>query len=231
MGLFWQFFSFERERWDAAFNGKIPDARKHFAASAVWDHVNDDLPDPESEAKQYLDALWKFAPPKVVDLAERIAHHGISYEGLSRDSAALLDSMVVGFFCPEGLASLLDYTVEHKQGVSPKAIGELLSRSQSARVGGFLGMGGKVCGGMPITLAQCLGTGRRFGTHEVPNEKDKYFVLDDEEVRLLLSEVSGLLAVEREWKTPEFERVVRDELLPALERAAAGGRYLAGRYT
>ena len=231
MGAFWQLFSFEQRRWNALFDGGVPDAKEQFAASATWDHVDGDLPDPEKEPKRYLEALWKAARPMVVEMAEHMARNGISYRGLTPDKAALLDAMVVGFFCPEGLKSLLHYTVEHRHGLSPRAVSELLSRSRPARVGGFLGIGGKVSMGQPINLAPWLATGRRYGTNDPPSSSDKYFIFTAAEVRELLSEVSGLLAVDRKWQIPEFEQDIRSELLPALEHASLGSLSLAGRYT
>ncbi|MFO1216610.1 MAG: hypothetical protein U1E72_18685, partial [Burkholderiaceae bacterium] len=231
MGMFWQFFSFDPQRWEALVTGQVPDAKKYFAASATWDQVDDDFPDPEEQPKQYLDALWKSAQPEVAAMAQHIALNGISYRGLTTASAALLDSMVVGFFCREGLESVLHFTIEHKDGLSPKAVSELLSRSQPARTGGFLGFGSKVSLGQPVNLSPWLATGRRNGTNDAPTPDDKYFIFSGSEARELLTEVTGLLAIDRQWQTPEFERHIRRELLPAIERAAGANLCLAGRYT
>ena len=231
MGMFYQYFSIEPQRWNALFNGSIPNAKKHFAASATWGHVEVDLPDPETQKSEYLNTLWNLASPNIVALAEHVSQHGISYRGLSEESASLLDSMIAGFFCQEGLESVLKYTVEHSNGLSQYAIEELLSRSLTKKVGGILGLGSRVSFGQPVKLAQWLKTGRRFGTSEPPNPEDKYFFLESDEIEVMLSEVRALLAVDRNWKTKNFESAVRKELLAALEKTSAEKKYLFARYT
>ncbi|MFL6659383.1 MAG: hypothetical protein ACJ8GW_14990, partial [Massilia sp.] len=179
----------------------------------------------------YLDAVWRNAPPHIVAITEHVARYGISYSKLATDDAALLDATVVGFFCPEGLEPILPYTDEHLEGLSPQAVDELLSRDAPVRRGGFLGFGGKVEPGFPVTLANFLATGRRHGTTELPDPQHKYFIFNQEEVRRVLEEVSGLLAVQGRWRTPAFEAHICAELLPALQRAAKNNLMLAGRYT
>jgi len=229
---FWEYFSFRQERWDAIFGGGLPGADRHVVASATWDDLptwddeGTEFPDPSDDLEAYLDAVCLQAPERVVRMARRICASGISYKGLDRCEAAELDSMIVGFFCLEGLEALLQYKIEHRNGLHGSVLAELLSRARPS--GGFLGMGSKE--GFPVSLATAFNTGRRIGTTQAPDSSGVYFVLRTSEVPLALQEVDALLALDRPWRTPEFRDAIDEELRGALVRARDGGLCLAGRW-
>jgi hypothetical protein len=230
MGMFWQYFSFEPKKWKALFDGSAPRAKKYFV-TGTWDSLDPNLPDPEEQTEEFLNFVWKTAPRDIVQIAEHLARNGPTYRGLTGPQSKILDSMFTGIFSPEGAEPLLRFTHEHQAGLAQRAVVELLSRAEPARVGGILGVGGRVSIGQPVLLARFLSTGRRCGSDEPPSPEDMYFVFEPAEIPQVLNEVGGLLAVDRPWKTAEFEQSVREELLPALRRAAEARRYLAGRYT
>src|SRR5262245_59629318 len=129
MGMFWQYFSFKEERWNAIFGGGLPGAARHVVASAAWDDPEAEFADQSENLEAYLDAVNSRASEEVVRMANRICARGISYDDLDREDAALLDSMIVGFFCPEGLAILLEYKIEHWEGLHAGVVSDLLSRA------------------------------------------------------------------------------------------------------
>lgn len=228
MGMFWQYFSFAEARWNAIFGGGMPGAERHVIASAVWDSFLDaDLPDPAIDLEAYLDAVNRMAPEPVRRLAKRICTSGISYDGLGREEAAALDSMIVGFFCTEGLETLLEFKIEHWDGLHGNLTADLLSRSKPR--GSFFGIGGQK--GFPVTLATMFDRGRRIGSHERPTSDGLYFLLSPGEISLALREVEGLLALDRPWRSPEFREEIEKELRGALLKANDGKRCLAGRWT
>ena len=227
MGMFWQYFSFEEKRWNAIFGGGLPGAARHVIASAAWEDPEVEFPDPSEDLEAYLDAVNSRAPEEVVRIANRICSRGISYDDLDREEATLLDSMIVGFFCREGLETLLEYKIEHWNGLHAGVVADLLSRAQ--RRGGFLGIGARK--GFPISLAGIFESGRRIGTAQRPDIDGLYFMLSTREVPLALQEVDGLLAVERPWRLPEYRAFVEEELRRALVRARESGSCLAGRWT
>ena len=229
MGSFWQLYSYEPHQWSAIFSGGAPEAKKHLV-SGVWDGGEAELPDPEVNLSGYLDALWESAPSGLCELAERVARDGISYRGLSSEDAGLLDSMVVGAFTAEGLEPWLKCRVEHDMGLSLREIDELLSRRETVRVGGILGFGGVVSVGHPTAVVQWLRAGRRYRTSETTAPEARYVIFDHEEAKAGISDLAGLLAVDRAWKPPEFEASIRHELLGALERAVAANRHFAATY-
>ena len=147
MSSFWQYFSFPRERWDAIFGGGLPGADRHVVASATWDDLptwddeGTEFPDPSDDLDAYLDAVYRQASEHVVSMARRICTLGISYDGLDKREAAELDSMIVGFFCIEGLEALLQYKIEHWNGLHAVVVAELLSRARPS--GGLLDIGSK----------------------------------------------------------------------------------------
>ena len=231
MGSFWQLFSYEPQRWNAIFSGEVPAAKKHLVAG-IWDGGEVELPDPEVDPIGYLNGLWETAPPSTAELAERITSNGISYQGLSGEQANVLDSMVVAAFTHEGLEPLLNSSVEQADaGLALREIDELLSRRELARVGGFLGFGGKTSVGYPTSVMQWFLSGRRYGTSEPTGKGARYVILGRDEVKEALRDVEGLLAVHRAWKTPEFEMSIRKELLPALQRVVASNKHFAATYS
>lgn len=229
MAAFWQFFSFEQQRWDAMFHGGLPTAERWIAAAMCWDDFEEDPPDVHEDPQGYLDAAWALASPEVRQEAHELANGGPVYCGLDAAAASRLDAIVTGFFAPEGLWEVLGGTLETADiGIAQRAMMELLSRAEPVRQGGFLGFGGRESPGFPVTMARLLVDGRRLGTQAPTDMANLYFVLAPDEVPRLLREVSGLLAVDRPWKEPEFRLSIVESLVGALERAGSAGRMLAG---
>lgn len=231
MSAFWQYFSFPQARWTALFDGSRPDASRRLVASAYWESVEGAVPDPEADPAGYLDAVYQQAPSALRDLAGRLSTRGFDYAGATPAEARRLDSMVVGFFCPEGLEDVLGYRIEGTDGLASRAVDELLARSRPQRRGGLFGLGARVQPGHPVTLAPFLASGRRIGTATPPYIEDRYFLFDPGEVPVVLAEVDALLALDRPWATDDFRLAVLREVRAALAAAAARGDCLAGRYT
>jgi hypothetical protein len=67
VSMFWQYFSFRQERWDAIFGGGLPGAERHVVASATWDDLPEwddkgtEFPDPSENLEAYLDAVYRQA--------------------------------------------------------------------------------------------------------------------------------------------------------------------------
>lgn len=231
MGAFWQYFSFPRARRDALFDGSMPRAAGELVASAYWEKAQGDLPDPDDDRAGYLAAVNAQAPAELRDLAVRLAQKGFDYAAASPAEARRLDSLVCGFFCPEGLEQVLGYRIEGQDGLAQAALDELLGRAAAWSGGGFLGFGARRVAATPVTLAPFLGTGRRIGTNARPHVEHRYFLFDPGEVKVALGEVDALLAVDRPWAVDEFRQSVIDEVRAGLAAAAARGDCLAARYS
>lgn len=231
MGAFWQFFSFPKARWDSLFDGTMPDAAAELVASAYWEQVEGDMPDPDADHAGYLAAVSAQAPAELRDLAARLARQGFEYAAASPAEARRLDRLVCGFFCPEGLEQVLGYRIEGRNGLAQAAVDELLGRAGAWSHGGVFGFGARRVAPTPVTLAPFLRTGRRIGTTAPPHIEHRYFLLDPGEVKVALGEVEALLAVDRPWVVDEFRQAVIDELRAALAAAAARSDCLAARYS
>lgn len=231
MGAFWQFYSFPKARWDALFDGSMPDAAAELVASAYWEQVDGDVPDPEEDHAGYLAAVNAQAPADLRDLASRLAQNGFDYAAAAPAQARRLDSLVCGFFCPEGLEPVLGYRTEGRDGLAQAAVDELLGRAAAWSGGGFLGLGARRVAATPVTLAPFLRTGRRIGTTAPPHVEHRYFVFDPGEVQVALREVDALLAVDRPWAVDEFRQAVIGEVRAGLAAAAGRGECLAARYS
>jgi hypothetical protein len=114
MSTRWNFHSFAGPRWDAVFGGGLPGAEDHVIQSVTWDRT-----------------IWKDEQVPI-GLAQTIVRNGISYDGLSAQEADLLDAIIVGFFCPEGLEDLLGLEYESPDGLSMAVVEALVERAAEA---------------------------------------------------------------------------------------------------
>jgi hypothetical protein len=231
MSMSWQYFSFNEQRWRDLFGGGSSHAERTVICSAVWDaFCDEDLPDREEHFEQYVDALVDLAPRKTVELCKKICKDGISYVGLPADEAALLDQIVVGFFCPEGLEDALGYSYEHRNGLRSDVIEALRTRASPKKTAGLFGLGRKSVAAVELLSSSPIFSGRRYGSNQTPVE-EIYFILSSEEVPLALAEIKVLLLSDEPWKQPDFKEAIEEELIQALESAHKQGRALAGRFT
>jgi hypothetical protein len=231
MSMAWQYFSFDEWRWHDLFGGGMPAADRAVISSAVWDDcLDEDLPDPEDDYEKYVDALIARAPSDVLNLCKRICRDGISYSGISEKEAALLDRVIVGFFCPEGLEAALGFSYESKDGLRWSAIEALHSRAKPKERGGLFSFAKRHASKAESQSVAPVLWGRRYGTNEKPVD-EIYFVLSAKEVPLVLAEVKALLANGDPWSQPALKASIEDELVQALESANRQGRALAGRFS
>jgi hypothetical protein len=223
MGMFWQFFAFEQKRWDAVFGGGYPKAEKLVIASAIAQREeNLDLDfDPEKPG-EWLDTLDERCPDDVREIAHRFCTEGVSYAGLSGDDLAMVDEWIVGWFSPEGLENPLEYRIVHRDGMSNRAVRELLGRAKP----GFFGKLEKV-----IPQLSAFDKGRRFGSTSAPVLEVPYFIYNTEQAAQALKECEGLIAASAPWRTPGFRAEVETELLPGLRSAVEAQQWFAARYT
>src|SRR5262245_56065176 len=185
MASFWTFYAFEQSRWDRIFGGGYPQAAKWVIASATAQRVeNLDLDYDETKPDPWLDTLEKRAPPHIKRIAETICKHGVSYAGLDERDAAELDGMVPGWFSPEGLENALAYRMVYRNGLSPKAVAEMLDRARP----GFFGFLRDLATVIPQLSA--FEKGRRFGDSapSLTQFGSRYFIYTTEQAVAALGE-------------------------------------------
>lgn len=229
MGMFWNYSSFPRERWESVFGGGA-NAEKQVVASYMWYRLDGTEPDLDPDSDEWLNAVVSQAPTRITQLAGELCRKGFSYENRSKDEAATLDSMVTGFFCPEGIEDLLEAEVVGGDGIKPFVLEELLSRGKGERRGGFLGIGGTTVPSIATQLAQFLVSGRRINSRDPPTSENQYVVFWEDEVPRVRAEVELLLQRQKPWSHAEFEQELRSNVLAALVAAESSRRCLFGRY-
>lgn len=213
MSMNWSFYSFSKERWHAIFGGGLDGAEAEVVQSATWDE------DAYSESKRKVMAR----------LARSIVRNGIIYAGLSRSEARLLDGMIQGFFCPEGLKELLGFEYESPEFVRMSLVETLLARSARLRHGPsflrrLLGQGNMSA--QPIL--PLLLTGRRLNGSGKPREP--YLILSRDEIARMHDEVLEAISAIAVWPAPGLEESAHKCLLDVLARVHRKERWLAARY-
>jgi hypothetical protein len=214
MPMNWSFYSLSKERWDAIFGGGLDGAEAEVVQSATWDE----------------DAFSKSERQVVARLARSIVRNGISYTGLSRSEARLLDDIIQGFFCPEGLKDLLGFEYESPDFVSMSLVETLLARSAHLRhepsfLRRLLGMGGSVSAQPMLPL---LLTGRRLNGSGKPREP--YLLLSPDEIARMHEEVLEAISEIAVWPGPGWEESARKCLLDVLARVHRKQKWFAARY-
>src|SRR6185295_15464579 len=230
MGMFWNYRSFPRERWKRIFGGGAEEAVKHVLASYMWDRLDGTEPDFDSDREGWLKAVVHQAPQHIVELAGDICRSGFSYRNRSKEEAALLDDMMVGFFSPEGIEDLLEAEYVGGDGIKAFILEELLARGQAEKRGGLFGLGGTTVPGIPTESSRFIVGGRRVDSSERPKEEAQYLIFWDDEVPKVRAEIELLLRQNRPWSHAEFDAEVRKTILAALSEVESSGRCLFGRY-
>lgn len=230
MGMFWNYYTVSRDSWESVFGGKSTASIKHVLASYMWDRLDGNEPDIETDREAWLQALIQQAPRPIIKLVTDLCENGFSYAQRSAEEAGILDELVSGFFAAEGLADVLNIRSEGGDGIKSFILEELLKRSLPVKTGGFLGFGGKQQPGTAIELLPFIVSGRRVGNNERPCQESQYFVFWENELPQLRSEIELLLRQNRPWSHPGFEAVVKDNILAAVISAESSNRILFGRY-
>lgn len=148
----------------------------------------------------------------ISDLARRILHEGINYQGMPRRDAEELDQVISIALGPEGLWTELELEAESVEGFSPKLAEEMLRRAADGQFD-------------PHVLPALL-RGRRYGTNELI--ECRYCVLDTTEVARLAQEVRTILELPGEWSVQEAQAQVIDGLLYPCEYVSRKQKGLAG---
>ena len=191
MSWLWHFYSYSQPAFDAYLGGGRAGAVEEVVDAVAWDG-------------------WAWADPVVIRrLAERVAHRGISYAGLTRHEAECLDELIPALFAPEGLAAQWDVVPESPDGLHPSVVQEMMRRAAGAAL-------------LPILLS-----GRRYGAVEPC--ACGYCLLSSSEAEQMAAEAERTLASTRAWSGAWVPGVVRDCLLDPLRSAFAKGRTLIGK--
>jgi hypothetical protein len=193
MSQSWRFCSYSQPRLNAMLGGGEPNAADQLTEAVMWD------------AETWRD------PSLLQRTAERIAHDGINYAGLSRQEAECLDQMLPIVFSPEGLSKQLEVEPESPDGLYPLVVQELLT---TIRHEGH------------ASRLRVLLNGRRFGATDVSN--CGYCFLSLHDCELLLAEVRHALSGRPRWSQRSFPEVVEESLVGPLQSAITKGRPIFG---
>lgn len=225
MSSYWQYYLINENTWNSVFGGGNEEAKRLvLTAVAPWSISTADAA-PQNEQAYLSDTI-----EELKDFVDQVCNYGISYQNLSESDSDLMDKLIINCLNSEGSRSLLNPIVAHKEGIRPFVLEELLSRSKDINIGGFFSLGSKLNKGFPVSLAKHLVEGRRIDSESKPDHMFKYFLLSPDEVLIVLSEIEGLLSINRLWSHPDIESSIRDDLVTAIENAKSRGLCLAGIY-
>jgi hypothetical protein len=146
-------------------------------------------------------------------LAQKLARQGISYANLSPREAEAVDQVLAVAFGPEGLWTELELESESAQGLSTKAVDELLKRAQMHNIS--------------IELLPALKKGRRCSSTDL-TPSCHYVLFDRNEVPKVAAEVRSLLDSKEPWSSPALQSEIMDGLLMVFEYVARKNKALAG---
>jgi hypothetical protein len=201
MSRMWSFCSFDYSRWQSIFGGGAEDAERSVVESVTW------------ETEIYGTKVYEDLDA-AVRIARQIVKSGFSYEGLSPAEAIILDEIVMGFFCDEGLKDCLGFDYESPDFLHLSWVKELISCGDGAR----------------LPFLNLLTAGRRFNGKGAPDQDFQYLILIPDEVSQFRSEVLSLLESPAPRPDPELRLLMRERLLAVLESVIAKNRCLAGRH-
>ena len=225
--MHWDFYSFSWERWSGIFGGGLSGAAEQVVESATWD----------------VGACKDLAV--VERIARDIVANGLSYEGLSEDEQTVLDNIVTGFFCPEGLEELLGFEYESDEGIHPSCTDMLIDRAwadQSRPPTPRVGLLKRLFGhtepavdrpsrqGKPdieLNVLPAFRNGRRLNGSGKPSEP--YCILSPQEVVQLRQEIETLLDLPKPWPKPDLESALRNDFLAPVQSIESKGAWLAAR--
>lgn len=146
-------------------------------------------------------------------IANKIAHKGINYQGLNPRDAEAMDQVVSLAIGPEGLWGELEMENESGQPLSSRAVEELLKRAEANKV--------------PVELLPALKRGRRFGSMDL-NSNCNYVIFDRAEVTKLAQEIRTLVDLPKPWSSPAMQQEVSDGLLFVFEYVTRKKKSVAG---
>ncbi len=214
MSMRWSFQSIGWSQWNALLEGES--SGEDVMSSATWDADSYENPDLRKR------------------LATSIAKIGISYDSLGPSEATELDSVIQGFFCPEGMESYLSIEYESPDGLHRNVVRDLVSPTRRdagtqslikrlfAKTPQNLKSGSEVLKLLPLLLS-----GRRISSTAPPDEDYLYVVFSPEELPLLCDEAERCLAAGRPWPEKWFESVVIECLINVIKTTQAKGKGLA----
>lgn len=146
-------------------------------------------------------------------VAARLARQGISYNGVNPRDAEAIDQVLAIALGAEGLWTELEMEQESGQGLSTRAIDELIKRAAANKV--------------QVDLLPALKKGRRYGAVDL-NAPCNYVLFDRNEVAKLAQEVRTLTELSAPWSSPEVMNEVTDGLLMVFEYVTRKRKAIAG---
>ncbi len=148
-------------------------------------------------------------------LGTRLARQGISYSGLNPRDAEAIDQVITIAIGPEGMWTELEMEQESAQGqgVSTKAVDELLKRAQENKV--------------QVDLLPALKKGRRYGSVDL-NTACNYVIFDRNEVPKLAQEVRTIVDLKTTWSSPAVLNEITDGLMMVFEYVTRKRKAIAG---
>lgn len=192
MSTTWSFVSFNLSRFQQVF-GKATDQIEAGLLKVLEFELGTD---PDDEISQ---------------MAKRIAHNGISYDGLNPREMENLDQILGVAFGQEGLWTELELESQSPEPLPVTLINELLRRAE---------------GQVQLEVLPVLKKGRRYRQPIGP--ECRYCILDRLEVGKLAEEVRAIMALPGDWATPNSAMLINDGLLMPCEYVNRKQRPMAG---
>lgn len=194
MSLKWRFFSYSTGRFQSVF-GKASEAEEQALMKMMEFEMG---AGPEDELGQ---------------LAKRLAHQGVTYQGVPPREAEVIDQILGIAFSQEGLWTELELEEELPDGLDQKDTLELLKHAASS------GLTGEY---LPV-----LKVGRRHKMAIGP--ACHYFLLDRTDVATLGQEARAVLSKPGlAWSSPDVTQRLMEGLVMVCEFVARKQRPLAG---
>lgn len=190
----WMFNSFNPGRFHQVF-GKATDAEEMALVKVVEFEMGGG---PDDEFSQ---------------IAARLAKQGISYSGVNPRDAEAIDQVITIAIGPEGLWTELEMEQESGQGLSTRAVDELLKRAAVNNV--------------QLDLLPALKKGRRYGSVDL-TVGSNYVLFDRNEVAKIAQEVRTLTELNTPWSSPAIMNEVTDGLLMVFEYVTRKRKAIAG---
>lgn len=194
MSYLWWFASFSKSQLDAVVGSADSSMEEAVIETATWDDFDDD------------------------EIAERtrLARHLVRsrdvYDGLTDEEVKIMDAIVSGLFCTEGLEQELWLEYESPEGLHPSVIVEMLKRAK---------------GKLDVSLLPILRSGRRLG--QTSPTMCEYCVLNVEEIPALRGEVEAILALPGEWSAPYVAEEIEECLRSVLANVENKNKALVGQ--
>lgn len=199
MSAAWSFCSVDPQKWDALVAGRSNIQESDIVESATWDDAYENTP------------LWE-------SLARRIAAGGITYDGLISSQALELDSIIYGFFSPEGLEKQLDIEYESPEGVHISTVQSLLAKPGKGLLARIFG---KPEPPTQLSLLPVLLTGRRLNGKTDMNLDERYVVFSSSELPVFHDEAKAQLDMLKPKANSGFVQAVEANLIEVIQGVQA----------